>query len=140
MIRSLFSHDHAHECHITFLCKGNQRISSCICIAGLASGRIIIQICIISMKRIDHLVMIVQRCFGFMLVGRWNRIGLCPCDHTECLILICFCCDQRHVMCARPVILVRQSVWIIEMRIRTTQFCGTLIHHLGKLLHRAPAI
>ena len=56
------------------------------------------------------------------------------CDHPERLVFVCLCGNQCHIIRADPVIFIRQTITVIEMRIPTSQFLCALIHQIDKRL------
>ena len=69
-----------------------------------------------------------------MLVGHRNCIARCTSDNPKCLILVCCCRNQRHIISTHIVILIRQSVTVVKMRILTSQFLRPRIHQINERL------
>ena len=70
-------------------------------------------------------------------VGGPDTVGSSLTDFAESRVIVCRLCDQRHIMCCRIMILVRKTVWVGKMRVRTSQGSCFLIHQFHERLHTA---
>ena len=78
----------------------------------------------------------IQKIAGFrLLVCRWNLISLCCDKFAEQRIIPGSLCDFHHVTGSCIVRFIRQSVWIIKMRILTSELCCALVHQFYEFLY-----
>lgn len=66
-------------------------------------------------------MMVAQPSLFPTLVGLSDAVGSRLADLAESRVIVCRLCDQRHIMCRRVMILVRKTVWVGKMRVRTSQ-------------------
>ena len=81
--------------------------------------------------------MVAQPAFFPTFVGSSDTVGGSLRDLAESRVIVCCLCDQRHIMCRCVMILVRKTVWIGKMRVRTSQGSRFLIHQFHECIHTA---
>ena len=82
-------------------------------------------------------MMVAQPSLFPTLVGLSDAVGSRLADLAERCIVVCRLCDQRHIMCRCVMILVRKTVWVGKMRVRTSQGSRFLIHQFHECIHTA---
>ena len=132
MIRCCRIHHHTHQSNSVFLRKRHQGIIRHCRVAGFSTSTVFVQMRAVPAKRVDHFMVIVTRIFCLAFICLRKCIAWTACDHPERLVFVCLCGNQCHIIRADPVIFIRQTITVIEMRIRTSQFLCALIHPIDK--------
>ena len=81
----------------------------------------------------------VLYCTGLVHICRRHRVGLCTDNRAELIILQGSLRDQRQIIGAGVMAVIRHAAGAVEMRIHTAHRSELLIFHIIEVLERAAA-